>query len=107
MKYERGHRTLSSGGYKVFFADTPYELVSDLELHYQNILFIVFRLVGFYVKAEYHTSETCLYNFHSPSGIITTPNFFLPSIFTTIGDLNRTCLKYFVSSTAGCALRKS
>ena len=38
-------------------ADTPYELVRDLELHYQNILFIVFKLVGFYVKAEYHTSE--------------------------------------------------
>jgi len=28
-----------------------------LELHYQNVLFIVFKLVGFYVKAEYHTSE--------------------------------------------------
>ena len=40
-----------------FFADTPYELVKDLELHYQNVLFIVFKLVGFYVKAEYHTSE--------------------------------------------------
>ncbi len=39
-----------------FFADTPYELVKDLELHYQNVLFIVFKLVGFYVKAEYHTS---------------------------------------------------
>ena len=40
-----------------FFADTPYELVRDLELHYQNVLFIVFKLIGFYVKAEYHTSE--------------------------------------------------
>lgn len=40
-----------------FFADTPYELVKDLELHYQNILFIVFKLVGFYTQAEYHTSE--------------------------------------------------
>lgn len=40
-----------------FFADTPYELIRDLEVHYQNVLFIVFRLVGFYVKAEYHTSE--------------------------------------------------
>ena len=39
-----------------FFADTPYELVKDLELHYQNVLFIVFKLVGFYVKVEYHTS---------------------------------------------------
>lgn len=40
-----------------FFADTPYELVRDLELHYQNVLFIVFKLIGFYVKAEYHTSN--------------------------------------------------
>ncbi|MBP3518913.1 MAG: ATP-binding protein [Parabacteroides sp.] len=40
-----------------FFSDTPYELIRDLELHYQNVLFIVFKLVGFYVKAEYHTSE--------------------------------------------------
>lgn len=39
-----------------FFADTPYEMVRELELHYQNVLFIVFKLVGFYVKVEYHTS---------------------------------------------------
>ena len=42
---------------KVFFADTPYELVRDLELHYQNVLFIVFKLLGFYTHAEYHTSK--------------------------------------------------
>ena len=40
-----------------FFADTPYELVGDRELHYQNVLFIVFKLVGFYTQVEYHTSE--------------------------------------------------
>ena len=40
-----------------FFADTPYELIRDLEVHYQNVLFIVFRLVSFYVKEGYHTSE--------------------------------------------------
>jgi hypothetical protein len=39
------------------FADTPYELVKDLENHYQNVLFIVTKLMGFYVKAEYHTSD--------------------------------------------------
>ena len=50
--YESFFRRLRS-----FFSDTPYKLVRDLELHYQNVLFIVFRLVGFYVKAEYHTSE--------------------------------------------------
>ena len=40
-----------------FFADTPYELARDLELHYQNVLFIVFKLIGFYTQAEYHTSN--------------------------------------------------
>ena len=40
-----------------FFADTPYELARDLELHYQNVLFIVFKLLGFYVQVEYHTSQ--------------------------------------------------
>lgn len=40
-----------------FFAGTPYELVKDLENHYQNVLFIISRLMGFYTKAEYHTSE--------------------------------------------------
>jgi hypothetical protein len=39
------------------FADTPYELVKDLENHYQNVLFIVAKLMGFFVKAEYHTSD--------------------------------------------------
>ena len=57
-------REVRSGDYDAFFlrlqsffADTPYELVRDLELHYQNVLFIVYKLIGFYVKAEYHTSQ--------------------------------------------------
>ena len=40
-----------------FLADTPYELVREQELHYQNVLFIIFKLMGFYTKAEYHTSR--------------------------------------------------
>lgn len=39
-----------------FFADTTYELARDLEVHYQNVLFIVFKLAGFYTQAEYNTS---------------------------------------------------
>ena len=42
---------------KSFFSDTPYELVKDLENHYQNVLFILFKLLGVYVRAEYHTSR--------------------------------------------------
>ena len=40
-----------------FMADTPYELIRDQELHYQNVMFIVSKLLGFYVQAEYHTSQ--------------------------------------------------
>ena len=40
-----------------FFADTIYEVIRDQELHYENVLFIVFKLVGFYVNVEYHTNE--------------------------------------------------
>ena len=42
---------------KSLFADTPYELVKDLENHYQNIVWVLFKLLGFYTQAEYHTSN--------------------------------------------------
>ena len=29
----------------------------DTELHYRNVLFIVFKLVGLYTQVEYHTSQ--------------------------------------------------
>ena len=40
-----------------FFADTTYEVIREQELHYKNVLFIVFKLVGFYTKVEYHTND--------------------------------------------------
>ena len=40
-----------------FFANTPYELVRDLENHYQTVMFTICRLLGYYTKAEYHTSN--------------------------------------------------
>lgn len=52
-----GHTEQFINRLKSFFADTPYELVKDLENHYQNVLFIISRLLGLYAKAEYHTSE--------------------------------------------------
>ena len=42
---------------RTFFTGTPYELVREQEVYYQNVLFIVFRLAGFYVQAEFHTSR--------------------------------------------------
>ena len=40
-----------------FFSDTTYELVRLQELHYSNVLYIVFKLMGFYTQVEYHTSN--------------------------------------------------
>ena len=60
-------REVESGDYnsffrrlQSFFADTTYEVIRDQELHYENVLFIVFKLVGFYVNVEYHTNEGCI-----------------------------------------------
>lgn len=57
-------REIESGDYDSFFrrlqsflADIPYDLHADAtERHYQNILFIVCKLLGCYVQAEYHSS---------------------------------------------------
>ena len=64
FEIQRFVKELRSGDLNAFFkrlqsflADTPYELVSELELHYQNVLFILCKLLGFYTKAEYHTSD--------------------------------------------------
>ena len=57
-------REVESGDYdsffrrlQSFFADTTYEVIREQELHYENVLFIVFKLVGFYTRVEYHTSK--------------------------------------------------
>ena len=36
-------------------AGTPYELIRDLENHYQNVMYIITKLMGLYVEAEYRT----------------------------------------------------
>ena len=42
---------------QTFFSNIPYDLVGDLEKHYQNVLYIISCLMGFYVDAEYHTNR--------------------------------------------------
>jgi len=42
---------------KVFFADIPYELNNKNEKHYQAIFYVVFTLMGQYVKAEVRSSK--------------------------------------------------
>ena len=38
---------------KVFFASTPYDLIKNTENHYQTIIFIICKLLGYYSEAEY------------------------------------------------------
>ena len=40
-----------------FFADFPYELVKRNEAHYQDVIYCITKLLGFYVQAEYRTSS--------------------------------------------------
>ena len=39
------------------FADTPCEIIRDMETHYRNVVWLLFKLMGFYTQAEYRTSE--------------------------------------------------
>ena len=36
-------------------AGTPYDLVKETENHYQNVMYIITKLMGLYVQAEYRT----------------------------------------------------
>lgn len=40
-----------------FFADFPYSQIRERELHYQNVSYIVMKLMGYNVKTEYQTSQ--------------------------------------------------
>ena len=39
-----------------FMAGIPYELVRNMEVHFQNMIYIIIKLMGLYVQAEYRTS---------------------------------------------------
>lgn len=39
------------------FADFPYDQIRDIELHYHNVLYLVFTLMGYYTRTEYRTSR--------------------------------------------------
>ena len=40
-----------------FFANGDYQVMGNLEIHFQNTLYVFFRLMGFYVDVERHTSD--------------------------------------------------
>ncbi|MCM1451480.1 MAG: ATP-binding protein [Clostridium sp.] len=39
------------------FADIPYDQILDKELHYENMMYLVMKLMGFYTHTEYKTSQ--------------------------------------------------
>lgn len=41
---------------KSCYANTPYELIKDTENHYQNVMYLVCRLMGLFVEVERHSS---------------------------------------------------
>ena len=43
--------------FQALFAGFPYDQVGDCELHYHNVIYLTFVLMGFYVRTEYHTSD--------------------------------------------------
>lgn len=42
---------------KAFFAGFPYDQIPNLEVHYQNVIYIITKMMGFYVRTEYKTSD--------------------------------------------------
>lgn len=42
---------------KAFFADTSYQVVGDAELYFQNVMYLVFKIMGFYTQVERPTSN--------------------------------------------------
>jgi len=54
---ERGDTDAFVRRLRSLFADVPYEIVKNRENHYRNVIWIVAKLMGFYVEAEYRTSE--------------------------------------------------
>jgi hypothetical protein len=42
---------------ETFFADQNYKVAGDAELYFQNAVWIIFKMIGFYTEVERHTSN--------------------------------------------------
>ena len=54
---------------KAFFADTSYQVVGNAELYFQNAMYLVFKIMGFYTQVERPTSDGRI------DAIIQTPDY--------------------------------
>ena len=57
MSLEKGDADRFMQLMQSLMADIPYELIRDLENHYQNVMYIITKLMGLYIQAEYRTSR--------------------------------------------------
>jgi len=39
------------------FADGDYQVVGEAELYFQNVVWVIFKMIGFYTELERHTSD--------------------------------------------------
>ena len=39
------------------FANGDYQVMGDRELYFQNVMYVVFMMLGFYVEVERHTTD--------------------------------------------------
>lgn len=42
---------------QAMFADTTYQIVGDAELYFQNAMYLIFKIMGFYIDVERDTSD--------------------------------------------------
>ena len=42
---------------ETFFAGGDYQVAGKAELYFQNVLYVLFKLLGFYVEVERHTTD--------------------------------------------------
>ena len=52
-----GRRRSSCSWCGNFYASADYRVAGRMELYFQNSLYLLFRLMGFYVQVEYPTSQ--------------------------------------------------
>ena len=54
---ERGDVQGFMDRFAAFLSGNDYEIQGDLELYFQNTMYVMFRMMGLYIRSEYHTSN--------------------------------------------------
>lgn len=54
---ENGKPELFMKRLEALFADGDYQVMGDAELYFQNVVWIIFKMIGFYTEVERHTTD--------------------------------------------------